>query len=96
MSASSLHEDDEESILIFFTIFLSTFAKPAELTEQKITVYFKNDGLINKAKEAGIRDKVKIMIGGAPVTEEFCRHIGADAYTPDATSAAETAVEFCK
>lgn len=52
--------------------------------------------VINKAKEAGIRDKIKIMIGGAPVTEEFCRHIGADAYTPDATSAAETAVEFCK
>lgn len=52
--------------------------------------------VINKAKEAGIRDKIKIMIGGAPVTEEFCRHIGADAYTPDATSAAEAAVEFCK
>lgn len=52
--------------------------------------------VINKAKEAGIRDKVKIMIGGAPVTEEFCTRIGADAYTPDATSAAEAAVEFCK
>ncbi len=52
--------------------------------------------VVNKAKEAGIRDKVKIMIGGAPVTEEFCKHIGADAYTPDATSAAEAAVEFCK
>ncbi|MDO4939237.1 MAG: corrinoid protein [Lachnospiraceae bacterium] len=52
--------------------------------------------VVNKAKEAGIRDKVKIMIGGAPVTEEFCNNIGADAYTPDATSAAEAAVEFCK
>ena len=51
--------------------------------------------VVNKAEEAGIRDKVKIMIGGAPVTEEFCRQIGADAYTPDATSAAEAAVAFC-
>ena len=51
--------------------------------------------VVNKAEEAGVRDKVKIMIGGAPVTEEFCRQIGADAYTPDATSAAEAAVAFC-
>ena len=50
--------------------------------------------VVVKAEEAGIRDKVKIMIGGAPVTEEFCRQIGADAYTPDATSAAEAAVAF--
>ena len=51
--------------------------------------------VVVKAEEAGIRDKVKIMIGGAPVTEEFCRQIGADAYTPDATSAAEAAAAFC-
>ena len=51
--------------------------------------------VVKAAEEAGIRDKVKIMVGGAPVTEAFCRQIGADAYTPDATSAAEKAVEFC-
>ncbi len=51
--------------------------------------------VVEAAKEAGIRDKVKIMVGGAPVTEAFCRQIGADAYTPDASSAAEKAVEFC-
>ena len=45
-------------------------------------------------QEAGIRDKVKIMIGGAPVTQEFCDQIGADAYTDDATSAAEVAASF--
>jgi methanogenic corrinoid protein MtbC1 len=44
---------------------------------------------------AGIRDKVKIMVGGAPVTDAFCRKIGADAYTPDAASAADKAVAFC-
>lgn len=41
---------------------------------------------------AGIRDKVKIMIGGAPVTDSFCKQIGADIYTPDAATAAEAAV----
>ena len=51
--------------------------------------------VVKAAEAAGIRDKVKIMVGGAPITAEFCRQIGADAYTPDATSAAEKAVEFC-
>lgn len=53
------------------------------------------EDVVKAAEAAGIRDTVKIMIGGAPVTEEFCRQVGADAYTPDATSAAETAVAFC-
>ncbi|MBQ2118676.1 MAG: corrinoid protein [Clostridia bacterium] len=52
--------------------------------------------VVEEAEKAGIRDKVKIMIGGAPVTEDFCREIGADAYTPDAASAAEKALAFCK
>ena len=51
--------------------------------------------VVKKAEEAGIRDKVRIMIGGAPVTQHFCEQIGADCYTTDATSAAEKAVEFC-
>ena len=52
--------------------------------------------VVKKAEEAGIRDKVKIMIGGAPVNEEFAQKIGADAYTSDAASAADAAVELCK
>ena len=52
--------------------------------------------VVKAAIEAGIRDKVKIMIGGAPITQEFCDKIGADAYTPDAASAADKAAEFCK
>ena len=51
--------------------------------------------VVKAAEEAGIRGKVKIMIGGAPVTEAFCRQIGADAYTPDAASAADQAVAYC-
>ncbi|MEG0614861.1 MAG: cobalamin-binding protein, partial [Oscillospiraceae bacterium] len=53
-------------------------------------------GLVVKAcQEANIRDKVKIMIGGAPVSEEFCKKIGADFYTPDAAAAASVAVQIC-
>jgi len=51
--------------------------------------------VVKGCEEAGIRDKVKIMIGGAPVTADFCNSIGADAYTTDATLAAETAVRLC-
>lgn len=51
--------------------------------------------VVKAAEAAGIRDSVKIMVGGAPVTDAFCQQVGADAYTPDAASAAEKAVEFC-
>ena len=44
--------------------------------------------------DAGCKDQVKIMIGGAPITQEFADAIGADAYTPDAGSAAVKAVEL--
>ena len=52
--------------------------------------------VVNAAEAAGIRDKVKIMIGGAPVNQEFCDQIGADCYTVDAASAADAAAAFCK
>ena len=52
--------------------------------------------VVKKAEEAGIRDKVKIMVGGAPVNEEFAKKIGADAYAADAASAADAAIAFCK
>lgn len=49
---------------------------------------------INAIKEAGIRDQVKIMIGGAPVTAEFAKEIGADAYASNAASAVDTGKEL--
>ena len=52
--------------------------------------------VVKEAEKAGIRDKVKIMVGGAPVTEAFCQKIGADCYTVDAASCAEKAVEIIK
>ena len=51
--------------------------------------------VVKLAKERGIRDKVRIMIGGAPVSQEYCDKIGADCYTVDAASAADAAVKFC-
>lgn len=49
---------------------------------------------IDAFKEAGIRDQVKIMIGGAPVTQKYCEEVGADAYTADAAAAAQKAKEL--
>jgi 5-methyltetrahydrofolate--homocysteine methyltransferase len=46
---------------------------------------------VEALEEAGVRDRVKIMVGGAPVTEAFAREIGADAYAPDAATAVDTA-----
>lgn len=44
--------------------------------------------------ESGLRDQVKIMVGGAPVTQAFCDEIGADGFAPDAGSAARMAKAF--
>ncbi len=49
---------------------------------------------IDALKEAGVRDQVKIMIGGAPVTKEFADSIGADGYASNAASAVELAKRF--
>ncbi|MCX7716280.1 MAG: corrinoid protein [Endomicrobia bacterium] len=51
---------------------------------------------INEIVKAGIRDKVIIMVGGAPVTQEFADEVGADGYAPDAVSAVEKAKELLK
>jgi len=54
------------------------------------------EDVVKAVEAAGIKDKVKIMIGGAPVTQSFCDQIGADAYTADAASASEVAAAFCQ
>ncbi|MDR1509067.1 MAG: corrinoid protein [Synergistaceae bacterium] len=51
-------------------------------------------GVVDAFKESGGRDSVKIMVGGAPVTQAFCDQIGADRYAPDAASAAEAAAAY--
>jgi len=52
--------------------------------------------VIKALEEEGIRDKVKVMIGGAPVTQNYADEIGADGYAPDAASAADKAKELIK
>jgi corrinoid protein of di/trimethylamine methyltransferase len=49
---------------------------------------------IEKLKEAGLRERVKVMVGGAPVTQRFADEIGADAYGPNAAAAVEIAKQL--
>lgn len=57
------------------------------------TMYGQKD-VIDALREVGLRDKVKVMVGGAPVTQAFADEIGADCYTLDAASAAQAARAF--
>jgi 5-methyltetrahydrofolate--homocysteine methyltransferase len=45
---------------------------------------------------SGLRNKVKVMVGGAPLTERFAREIGANGYAPDAASAVDLVKSFAK
>ena len=50
--------------------------------------------IIEVLNEAGLKEKIKIMVGGAPVTQEFANKIGADAYGEDARDAVEKAKDL--
>ena len=52
--------------------------------------------VVTLAGERGIRGEVKVMIGGAPITQQYCDEIGADCYTPDAAQAARAALAMVK
>jgi 5-methyltetrahydrofolate--homocysteine methyltransferase len=47
--------------------------------------------VIEALKEAGVRDQVKVLVGGAPITESYAEHVGADAFAPDASRAVSVA-----
>lgn len=51
---------------------------------------------IEALEQAGLRQSVKVMVGGAPVTPEFAREIGADGYSENASQAVVTARQFCQ
>ncbi len=55
------------------------------------TTMMRQKDVIDALKAAGLRDKVKVMVGGAPITQQFADEIGADCYTKDAASAAQAA-----
>ncbi len=60
-----------------------------------LTTTMTNMGVTVEAlRQAGLREKVKIMIGGAPITDTYAKQIGADGYAPDASSAARLALSF--
>lgn len=52
--------------------------------------------VVESVKSAGLSGKIKVMIGGAPVTQAFADEIGADGYAPDAASAADLAKTLLK
>ena len=53
------------------------------------------ENVVKAVTEAGLRDSIKIMVGGAPVTQNFCESIGADLYASDAATAADVAIQAC-
>jgi methanogenic corrinoid protein MtbC1 len=50
--------------------------------------------LIERISAEGWRGKVKVLVGGAPVTSDWARSIGADGYAPDATRAVDVALKL--
>jgi 5-methyltetrahydrofolate--homocysteine methyltransferase len=58
------------------------------------TTMLQQEKLIEALTEAGLRDQVKVMIGGAPVTDSFAKKIGADGYAEDAISAVDLAMRL--
>lgn len=71
-------EEDEDIKILGMSAMLTT------------TMYAMQD-TIEALEDAGLRDRVKIMVGGAPVNQEFADKIGADGYSSDAPSAVELA-----
>ena len=69
-------------------------AKVVGLSALLTTTMPQMQAVIDAMKEAGVRDQTKVMIGGAPVTQNYADEIGADGYAPDAASAVDTAKEL--
>ena len=72
----------------------SSGAKVVALSSLLTTTMEYHKDVIDALTESGLRDDVKVMIGGAPVSEDFANQIGADAYTADAATAADVALSF--
>jgi methanogenic corrinoid protein MtbC1 len=65
-------------------------------TAALVTTMAQMKTLVQAVKTAGLKDRVKIMIFGAPVTDRYCKLIGADMYVPDAITAAQMAEAMTK
>lgn len=53
------------------------------------------EDVLVELERSGARDRIKVIVGGAPVTQQFADQIGADAYAADASTAADIVVGFC-
>ncbi len=69
-------------------------AKIVALSSLLTTTMEYHKEVIDALVESGLRDSVKVMIGGAPVSQEFADKVGADAYTADAATAADVALSY--
>ena len=69
-------------------------AKVVCLSALLTTTMMSQKDIIEALVSSGLRGNVKVMVGGAPVTQSFADEIGADAYTPDAASAADVCRAF--
>jgi corrinoid protein of di/trimethylamine methyltransferase len=58
------------------------------------TTMVKQKTVIEKLEAAGLRQRVKVMVGGAPVTQEWATRIGADAFSPDAIGSVQVAKQL--
>jgi len=72
----------------------TTSAKVVCLSALLTTTMLAQKEVVEAFKAAGMREQVKIMVGGAPVTQSFADEIGADAYTADAATAADVCRAF--
>ena len=74
----------------------ATDVKIVALSSLLTTTMVYHKDIIDALTAAGIREDVKVMIGGAPVNEKFAKQVGADGYAPDAATAADIALSFIK
>jgi 5-methyltetrahydrofolate--homocysteine methyltransferase len=71
-------------------------AKLVGMSALLTTTMMKMKDTIETFQEDGLRDSVKFLVGGAPVSQDFADQIGADGYAPDAATAAELAKSLCQ
>ena len=78
----------------FVTAVQETGANLVGLSALLTTTMLNQRKVIEALQEAGIRDQVKIMVGGAPVTQQWAREIGADGYAEDAVGSVAVAKQL--
>ena len=71
-------------------------ARVVAMSAMLTTTMSEMKAVINALSDAGLRDSVKVLVGGAPVSEAFAQSIGADGYAPDAGSAVENLRELLR